>query len=104
MSKFLGIIVIGLALVAVACGGGGNEFPKQGVIDPDDTSAGVGLYSEVEDNGRICVRPPENFLQNADGSRLMISPGTRVEILEEATCVNDRHQPYKAAKNGIFVK
>ena len=96
MRKLLGIIVIGLTLAAVACGGGsGNEFPKQGVINSESGPDGPALHSQVEDTGRICVTPSKYFLLNPDGSRLRIGIGTKVEVLEIATCANDPHRPYK---------
>ena len=96
MRKTLGIILIGLALAAVACGGGsGNEYPKQGVITSPPGTSGAALHSQVEDTGRICVTPSEYILSNPDGSRLYIDIGTKVEVLEIATCANDPHRPYK---------
>ena len=85
-------LVISLALFVVACG---SAFPKQGVINPNASAAGVGLTSQIEDDGQFCVHPPEYFMLNADGSRLGIKPGTKVEILEEAKCAKDPNRPYK---------
>ena len=96
MPKLLGIVVVVLALVTIACEGGGeSEFPKQGAIYPNASAAGVGMSSQIEDQGRLCFEPPEYFMKHPDGSRLGILAGTRVEILEEATCARDPNRPYK---------
>lgn len=93
MQKLIGIITA-ILILSAACSGG-SEFPRQGAISSTLGPLGVRLLSQVEDNGRICVMSAEYRIANADGSELRISPGTRVETLEEATCARDPQRPYK---------
>ena len=96
MRKLPTIFIVGLSIIAIACGSGSeSEFPKQGVIGDSAAPLGAWLLSDIEDDGRICVMPPGNRLLNSDGSDFRIPPGTRIEILEEANCTRVPRIPYK---------
>ena len=70
MSKLLGIIIIGWALVAMACGSNNSNI---GVIELQGEMIGVGMWTEHTVQGRACVRPRENTMHNPDGSMLLLT-------------------------------
>ena len=84
MNKFLGIIIISLALVAVACGGG-SEFPTTATVSSDDGFLARVVWPEIEKRGKVCT-VDGGALLNADGSDYRLTPGAEVEVLEDSGC------------------
>ena len=97
MKRFLGIIIMSFALVAMACGGG--EFPKQGVIEVSEGSLGAAIWSEMEYDGRLCIISPDNLYRNHDGSMFLLASGLEVEILGEGLCPRAAFIPYQVRVN-----